>query len=325
MARGPQGTYTLPLPPVNPDELIESNWANTSLDDISGALTDSLSRSGKGGMTAAFAIFDGTITAPGLAFTTEGNSGLYKAAAGEIRMSALGTDCMRWTAGEAQTLVGGLWKTVVGDAPSDNAYYSRRDGVWAVAPAPPDPDKLDRDGADGGMLAILDMGNFAIDNMDEGTTLTSAINRNQLNAGLTGVLEGDLPFTKAVIGELKSTGTITRKDNNLGNGSASVDVSTLSAFYVGNIGPGDLTLTFNNWPNGSDPDLGGQYSVQGSIQVKNGGGTPGNVILVVTGYGGNVRTSGTFSTLPNQVSILQYRFDYIDGTTSVIWIWTVAT
>ena len=51
MPRNSQGLYTLPLPPVNPGELIESPWANTTLDDIASAITGSLPRDGSAPMT----------------------------------------------------------------------------------------------------------------------------------------------------------------------------------------------------------------------------------------------------------------------------------
>ena len=58
--------------------------------DLAAEIQDSLSRSGKGGMTAPFKNADGTEGAPGLAFTNETSTGWYRSAAGVIRMSILG-------------------------------------------------------------------------------------------------------------------------------------------------------------------------------------------------------------------------------------------
>jgi hypothetical protein len=136
MARDGAGNYTLPLPPVAPGDLVESTWANTTLADLRDAMTDSLSRSGKGGMTAPFAIDDGTVTAPGLKFTAEGNSGLYRAAAGDVRMAVIGVDQMRWhTTLGVQVWSGSVWTSLIGDAPADGEYYSRIDNTWTVNPA----------------------------------------------------------------------------------------------------------------------------------------------------------------------------------------------
>lgn len=52
MPRNPQGLYTPPLPPVRAGELIESVWANTTVDDIASALTGSLPRNGTAPMLA---------------------------------------------------------------------------------------------------------------------------------------------------------------------------------------------------------------------------------------------------------------------------------
>jgi hypothetical protein len=53
MARDNTGTFNLPAGnPVITNTVIESVWANTTMAEVAAALTDSLSRSGKGGMSA---------------------------------------------------------------------------------------------------------------------------------------------------------------------------------------------------------------------------------------------------------------------------------
>ena len=51
MPRNSQGLYTLPLPPVQPGNLVESQWANATLDDLAAAMTGSLPRNGSAPMT----------------------------------------------------------------------------------------------------------------------------------------------------------------------------------------------------------------------------------------------------------------------------------
>ena len=51
MPRNSQGLYTLPLSPVQPGNLVESAWANTTLDDLASAMTGSLPRNGSAPMT----------------------------------------------------------------------------------------------------------------------------------------------------------------------------------------------------------------------------------------------------------------------------------
>lgn len=98
MSRNSSGTYTLPGGnPVVTGTVISSSWANTTLSDIANALTDSLSRSGQGGMTAPLALDDGTLALPGLTWGTEQNSGLYRAGAGDFRYSIGATDYLSLT------------------------------------------------------------------------------------------------------------------------------------------------------------------------------------------------------------------------------------
>lgn len=92
MPRNASGTYTLPAGnPVVTGTTIASTWANTTLDDIKTELTDSLSRSAKGGMLSPLGLVDGTVGAPGLAFNNELSTGLYRVAANQLGVTVAGT------------------------------------------------------------------------------------------------------------------------------------------------------------------------------------------------------------------------------------------
>lgn len=109
MPRSSGGTYTLPAGnPVVTATIISSVWANTTLTDLSNAMTDSLSRSGQGGMTASLALADGAIGAPGLSWGTETTSGLYRAAAGDFRYSISAVDKMQITTNGVRAADGAL-------------------------------------------------------------------------------------------------------------------------------------------------------------------------------------------------------------------------
>jgi hypothetical protein len=96
MSRNSSGTYTLPAGnPVVSGTIIEASWANVTLSDLAAALTDSLSRSGQGGMSAALRIIDGTAAVPGVAFGNETGSGAYRAAAGDWYLTVLGSGIAR--------------------------------------------------------------------------------------------------------------------------------------------------------------------------------------------------------------------------------------
>lgn len=90
MSRAAGGTYTLPAGnPVVTGTIISSTWGNTTLSDIATALTDSLSRSGLGGMTAPLLVADGTQALPAYSWTNEPSSGFYRIGAGNIGLSVL--------------------------------------------------------------------------------------------------------------------------------------------------------------------------------------------------------------------------------------------
>jgi len=109
MPRDSSGSYTLPLPPVAAGTLIESNQENTTNNDQATALTDSLSRTGLGGMQATLKLVDGTNINPATAFNSEANSGPYRAGAGDVRYAILGTDLIRLFDNGAGTRLLQVW------------------------------------------------------------------------------------------------------------------------------------------------------------------------------------------------------------------------
>lgn len=98
MPRGPNGDYT--LPPGNPvitGTIIESNWANPTMADLGNEMTDSLSRTGQGGMLAPLLLLDGSLGTPSLGFTTEFATGRYLFGPGNMRDTVLGVDIQAYT------------------------------------------------------------------------------------------------------------------------------------------------------------------------------------------------------------------------------------
>lgn len=78
MPRNPSGDYSLPAGnPVTSGTPISSAVNNSTMSDIATALTDSLSRTGKGGMLVPFQLADGAQGAPSLAFASEPTTGVY--------------------------------------------------------------------------------------------------------------------------------------------------------------------------------------------------------------------------------------------------------
>jgi hypothetical protein len=92
MARNSGGTYSLTTgQPVSSGSVISSTTFNTLTGDLATEMTDSLSRSGKGGMLAALRGVDGTVSAPALSFTNETGSGWFRESAGVLKAAILGT------------------------------------------------------------------------------------------------------------------------------------------------------------------------------------------------------------------------------------------
>lgn len=116
MPRDANGNYTLPAGnPVIPGTSIDTTWANPTMQDLGIAMTDSLSRSGDGGMLVAFQNVDGTVGTPGMTWTAETITGFYRALANDMRVSVGGVDKFRWTATAVQVwdATAGQWNNVV--------------------------------------------------------------------------------------------------------------------------------------------------------------------------------------------------------------------
>lgn len=106
MPRDSNGTYSLPAGnPVVTLTPISSTWANTTLDDIGNALTDSLDRAGSGAMTGQLKLANGTAGAPALTWGTDTTSGLYRAAANDFRFSVASADKLTITSALISTSV----------------------------------------------------------------------------------------------------------------------------------------------------------------------------------------------------------------------------
>lgn len=99
MPRDPNGVYT--LPPGNPvisGTLVSSDWANDTMPDLGGEMSDSLSRTGKGGMQAAFRAIDGSELEPSMTFISDVITGRYLFSNGDMRDTVSNQDTTRYTA-----------------------------------------------------------------------------------------------------------------------------------------------------------------------------------------------------------------------------------
>lgn len=88
MPRNASGTYSLPNPPVVTGTTIDSADENDTRDDIASELTNSLDRAGRGAMTAALKVVDGTAASPGVQFSSDANNGMFRNGADDWSFSA---------------------------------------------------------------------------------------------------------------------------------------------------------------------------------------------------------------------------------------------
>jgi hypothetical protein len=77
---------------------INTTTVNNEFSDISTELSDSLSRSGKGGMLAPLKLTDGTAANPSLSYTSDPDTGLYRIGANNVGMSAGSSLVAQWNA-----------------------------------------------------------------------------------------------------------------------------------------------------------------------------------------------------------------------------------
>jgi hypothetical protein len=98
--RSGDGTYTLPASfsdgsgnPVTTKTVISSTWANGTLGSLRDGVTYSLSRSGNGGMLSSLRLIDGSLSAPGLAFSSATGTGVARnATSGDLFLTVGGVN-----------------------------------------------------------------------------------------------------------------------------------------------------------------------------------------------------------------------------------------
>lgn len=98
-ARNSSGTYSLnPSSPATPNTTISSSYFNTWRSDVATELTDSASRTGKGGFLAPVRGTDGSVGLPAFSFTNDTDTGFYRIGSGELALSLNGAKYFDWSA-----------------------------------------------------------------------------------------------------------------------------------------------------------------------------------------------------------------------------------
>ena len=104
MPRDSAGTYALPLGPVvGGDTILADGWANPTLQDIAVALSDSLSRSGNGGLQAPLRFPNGVQNTPAITFNDQTTIGFWRPTTDTVAVTVAGQNIMEWRATAAFT------------------------------------------------------------------------------------------------------------------------------------------------------------------------------------------------------------------------------
>lgn len=134
MPRQANGQYILPTGnPVVPDTLITSAWANPTMSDIGNALSDSLSRSGLGGMNAPLGIVSGSVSQPAIAFLTEAGTGIYRAGFGSFDVGVLGINILSVNQQGLRTIAGSAGQPSIRMESAPTGFYSSGSGIISAA------------------------------------------------------------------------------------------------------------------------------------------------------------------------------------------------
>src|SRR5258706_3987200 len=107
MPRNSSGVYSLPQAAFIPNSIISSAAVNSDFADIAVALTGSLPVDGSAGMTGPFKVGSGNVGAPGIAFTSDTNTGFYLAGSHQIGWAANGAQQATFNSNGSVTWQGG--------------------------------------------------------------------------------------------------------------------------------------------------------------------------------------------------------------------------
>jgi len=89
MARNGSGTMAI-VNSFSANTTISSSEMNANFTDVASEITNSLPRDGQAAMTGVLKVSAGAVTAPGLAFSTDTDTGLYRSASDELAVAVGG-------------------------------------------------------------------------------------------------------------------------------------------------------------------------------------------------------------------------------------------
>jgi hypothetical protein len=200
----------------------------------------------------------------------------------------------------------------------DNHDQDLADGIQAC---------LNLDGYNA-MRAALDMGSNLIENVTDAAVDNQAVNKGQMDAADAAVtqlitnatitaatwasnvltlssIDGDVTVTIETFDSFKSNGAIRHRSEVFASGPTTFAADTTTGNRWTLTNTGNLTIDFT-LPTGVDPDLGENYTVEGTVLVTNSG-TPGVITITVGGGAvGAADVLGSNSIVAGAKSLLSY-------------------
>ena len=229
MPRDSNGLYTLPAGnPVAAGTVIEVAWANPTMEDLRLAMTDSLDRFGRGGMSAPLALSDGSEASPAMTWSTEQNSGLYRSGTDDLRFAVGGSDITRWLSSGFEFWDGTAWR-VPNNVTVETGTTDGQMLVWATDQYA----KTDAATIDGAGNMIFTGNVTALSYSGDGSALTGIVSANGVPiGGTTGQVlvkdsNGDFDTSWAAPGAAPVDSVFAR------TGAVVAEVGDYSAFYLG--------------------------------------------------------------------------------------------
>ncbi len=306
MPRNGSGTYSLPIGnPVEPNTTIETEWANSTMEDIGNEITNSLSRTGEGGMLAPLRFDDGTDSVPGMAWLTETSSGFYREGTAEFWATVLAEPVLQFTdngvlvpSGKTLTVQGTQINSGSLDVTGNFAVNTDKFTVAAASGNTVVAGTLGVTGAitaTGGVNGNITTSSATITGGTiNGTTIggttpaAGAFTTLSASGGITGALTGNVTgnLTGNVTGNVSgNAGTVTNGVYTTGNQTIA-GTKTFSSTIVGSINGNAATVTNGVYTTG-DQTIGGTKTFSSTIT----GSVSGNAGTVTNG----VYTTGSYS------------------------------
>ena len=242
MPRASDGTVTLPSGnPVVAGKAALASVENATMADIASMLEDSLSRSGKGGMASPMLFADGTSAAPGVAFTNEPTSGLFRQAGSKLAMSVASVIRQTWDSALSILTAFGDFRISVDSGGVNGGNLT-----------------VDKNVAVGGGLGVV--GNLGVNGTAAVDGTSTFTGRMTLGAGVAGILITDLPLpatTSTLSNVLSATPTVVAGDVAWHDviGATSAFATTVTSTVLLTVGPGAFAPS-TPIPASADPGTG---------------------------------------------------------------------